>query len=440
MHRKKSLDFNMLNNQASPPVLELSDSEAENSLNLDSGRFRPTEWIGQGRLYKNVPSYVHQQLLCRLQNSMHDIQDLLPDETTTIFNITELDFPPIHALDYSPPNTYFLDQDTNISFRALFNIPIPPLYLVKNLRDHAGQAMLDGKKSIQHPTQKSSCYLPFGAISFWISLHEAIEAKKSWLRALGWIKKAKISAELLHRLNFVIKCLPWKGSLSSLGSFVNITEMTSFLSHEMLTESHVDTMLALLEIRLFKSDHPNRENITIAKTEFGQSLTSIHLYPERYPQAAPSNVVEKAENLRNAQTGSCIWSVAHSHPLHFGTLFLEKSTDKALINVNWGDSIQRPQPKTMIVGLQTWISEHFTSFQPSFSEDLKCAQQNDNFSCSIIAINTIKHGIFGDALWCSKNGDDYRVGEFVAIMEYHLVSLHTCRFSNALSLRLSTSD
>lgn len=94
----------------------------------------------------------------------------------------------------------------------------------------------------------------------------------------------------------------------------------------------------------------------------------------------------------------------------------------------------------MIVGLQTWIATHFTSFTSSFSEDLKCAQQSDNFSCSIIAVNTIKHNVFGDALWCSRNGNDHHVEEFLAIMEYYAINALVSHVSCITSPRFADPD
>lgn len=261
---------------SSPNILEILDSNTESSVDP---QFQPMEWVGKGKIFKDVPGYVHRELL-RWLHIPDDMQSLLPDKLATIFDIISFKFLPIQTSTHSesPTESYFSEQDPNVSFIDLENEPIPPLNLVKTLHNHAVQAMLNGKKSIQYPMQKIGSYLPFSALPFWISLHEGIEAKRSWERALIWVRKIKISSEFVCRLDFLLKHVPWKGSLSSLGSFVTITEMTSFLSHEMLTKSHVDTMLALLTVRLSESNPPNKEKIIIATTEFGQSLTSIHLY------------------------------------------------------------------------------------------------------------------------------------------------------------------
>jgi hypothetical protein len=45
-----------------------------------------------------------------------------------------------------------------------------------------------------------------------------------------------------------------------------------------------------------------------------------------------------------------------------------------------------------------------------------CSQQTGNYSCGIIALNAIKHHIFGDTHWSAKSCTQLHIREFLDIM------------------------
>ncbi|KAF8959326.1 hypothetical protein BDZ97DRAFT_1923016 [Flammula alnicola] len=395
------------------------------------------DWIGKEKAYKDVPTFVSQELLRRV--ALSDVeQAFLPSKTLPISSLLAIKFTQVQTLTLVLPASCFSEKEPNTLLNALLEWPLPSREYVNKLRDLAGQAMLDGKNSIKEWTRKDKqIYLPFSSLTFWSLLHDALAAKISWERGLGWVKQQKIPPTLATRVEAVINRVPWTGSVTSLGGFLSsITDMALFLSREMLSDSHVDLMLARLAVRVSKS-HPDKDSIIIAQTEFGQALSGIPKYKSAYPQGAPDCLIKKASQLRGSTTPIWIWSIGHSPPLHYGAYFVEKSA--GALNVNWGDPIKRPQPAKITNGLKKWVSCHFPGSRVSFSEDLKCASQNDNYSCSIIGINTLKNGLFGDPLWSPKQRDVLRITEFLDIMEYHAGKLNFRLVHGKLVATIQTS-
>ena len=106
--------------------------------------------------------------------------------------------------------------------------------------------------------------------------------------------------------------------------------------------------------------------------------------------------------------------------------------------ISWGDSIGRPIPHGLEDQLRAWLA-HFipqTQFLPLCV--LPCARQMDGYSCGVIAVNTLKHYLFGDELWSSSRRKIIRIQEFLDIMEF-LESWRACVSIHALPKQSSVN-
>ncbi|KAF8197121.1 hypothetical protein BJ912DRAFT_923213 [Pholiota molesta] len=393
------------------------------------------DWIGKGKTYKNVPDFVAQELLQRLAIP-DSIEALLPSSMLSVRQLLAIPIPPqIQPPPGISPLACFSETAPNVNLSDLPHTPIPPNIFVIQLRRVAGQAMLDGQRSIKD-WSRADVYLPFSVISIWSSLLQAVVSKIAWQNAEAWLAKQKecLSAvpTLIPRINYILASTSWKGRVTSLGSFVDITDMALFLSPQMLSESHIDAMLSRLRIRIQES-LPSPQSIVIALTDFTQSLTAIPSYENPYPIGATTSLTRVASHFLNDPTVHDLWAVAYSEPVHFGALHIQK-TSKNKLEINWGDSIQRSQPKGMTQGLETWVTHHAPGSTMKLSEDLECTSQTDAYSCSIISVNTIKHALFGDVFWSQSTRETLRVQEFLDIMEYHSGIHHSSQSHDLLRL------
>jgi hypothetical protein len=68
--------------------------------------------------------------------------------------------------------------------------------------------------------------------------------------------------------------------------------------------------------------------------------------------------------------------------------------------------------------LRAWLALFIpqTEFLPL--QNLLCAHQTDTYSCGIIAVNTLKHHLYGNELWASSRRETLRIQEFLDIMEF----------------------
>ena len=70
----------------------------------------------------------------------------------------------------------------------------------------------------------------------------------------------------------------------------------------------------------------------------------------------------------------------------------------------------------LITGARNWLDHHMLASSFRLGNSFKCSHQTDSFSCGIIALNAIKHRIFGDELWDEEDQAWLRIQEFLTIM------------------------
>lgn len=280
--------------------------------------------------------------------------------------------------------------------------------------------MLDGHISIKDWRDKSSTHhLPFNAITFWLRLHKAAEAREKWSLALGWLKRQEIPRDIMARVEDAISKTPWKGEIRSLGELgLSLTHLSKFLSEEMLDDGHIDAMLQLVRLRLEETGN-QQPNFHVERTAFAQALTGIASNIKDYPEGASRTDLKATKTLVDTDSYS-IYGVAHSAPLHWVAYIIQKTCTH--LKISWGDSLSQTRtiPKRFKKGVQKWASFHFKGLRVEYDETLPCGVQHDSFSCGIISVNTLKHTLFHDPLWAPGQREVLRVMEFLDILEYHL--------------------
>jgi hypothetical protein len=286
------------------------------------------------------------------------------------------------------------------------------------LMAHAGQAMLDGKTSVQH-WDKKDIYLPFHALGMWDLILEAGTAKKAWQDALMWLDRQRdIPIQYIGRVMKLLGTVPWKDYVKGLGLGLTMTEMAVFLSQEWLSDTHIDSMLRAAIYQRSDTLSQITPHTEIVLTDFiTHVLSSQHLetspIPHDYTKSAPKSVQRLGSVISKSPSDIRIATVSFSPPGHWACLIV----DFQARTIGWGDSAGRAAPAGLEKHLKAWL--HFFSPQIKFSalQALPCARQPDGYSCGIIAVNTLKHNIFGDTLWSQSHCESLRVAEFLNILE-----------------------
>ena len=377
-------------------------------------------WIGKQKKYHNVPKYVSDEL-CQRTSLLPSVLELLPPASLPVLQL--LEFPTPRNMDAILGKTsdklFSFYKATHTSLECC-QIPAPTNDFLRQLRASAGQAMLDGKVSIQHWDRKD-VFLPFDALGTWAFILEIDTAKKAWINALRWMEEQhhNIPEEYVTHIKSLLGQVPWKGYIKGLGSNLTTTEMATFLSKKWLSDTHIYTMLAvtkhLRQNVLICAD----ACIEIASPDFASHVLTSPLLLSTpiisdYFRNAPKFAIRLGNKVKCATSGILIAAVAYSPKNHWACLFI----DSRARTIQWGDSVGRAMPAGGEGRLRAWLSLFLphTQFQPL--KNISCARQSDNYSCGIIAVNTLKHYLFGDDLWTLSCRETLRVEEFLDIMEF----------------------
>ncbi|KAI0301414.1 hypothetical protein BC826DRAFT_1102007 [Russula brevipes] len=388
-------------------------------------------WIGTNRLYDSVPWYVSEALRQRTA-PLPSVLDLVPSPHLPVLELLEFETPPLVKIDQDipPVHIFSLREATHPSSECL-RLTAPSTRHLSQLRAHAGQAMLDGKMSIQH-WDNQDVFMPFDALGTWALILEVATAKIAWTKALQWMKKHQetIPERYASRIMSLLRQVPWKDSIKGLGSVLTITSMAAFLSEEWLSDAHIDAMLTVATcVRHGTLSHavPCTEILSpdFPSHIFSSPLLATTPLTSVYLTKAPKHITKLATSLSNAAAGFRIATVAFSPPGHWACLLVDSQAG----TICWGDSLGRAIPSGYEARLKAWLEFFVPQLRFLPLQRLPCAHQTDSYSCGIISVNTLKHHLFGDTLWTESRREILRIEEFLDIMD----------FSEGWRMRVSTS-
>jgi hypothetical protein len=119
--------------------------------NLTADKFGDVNlWIGQGKRYHNVPEYVSKELCC-CTSTLPAETSLLPSPSLPVLNLLDFPTPPIMlSLHGAKPEEVFSNHASTHTSSECLRLPAPSHGILKSLTACAGQAMLDGRISVQH--------------------------------------------------------------------------------------------------------------------------------------------------------------------------------------------------------------------------------------------------------------------------------------------------
>jgi hypothetical protein len=377
-----------------------------------------TLWIGQGKNYHDMPEYVSTELCCRTSARSTETS-LLPSPLLPVIHLLDFPTPPITlSLKGIAAEDVFSHNKATHSSSECLQLPSPSHDILQALRARAGQAMLDGKSSVQH-WDKRDVFLLFDALGTWGLILEADTAKTAWKDALAWLdRQNKIPIQYIGRVTKLLGTVPWKGYIKGLGSGLSITEMAAFLSQEWLSDAHIDSMLrATMYQRCDTLSHITPRTEIVLTDFISHILGSPHLdtspIPYDYTKNAPKSVQRLGSVISGSSSDIRIATVSFSPPGHWACLIVDFQAQ----TIGWGDSTRRAAPAGLEKRLKAWL--HIFAPQIKFSslQALPCARQTDGYSCGIISVNTLKHNVFGDELWAESRRESLRIAEFLDILE-----------------------
>jgi hypothetical protein len=378
-------------------------------------------WVGQGKRYHDVPDFVSNEL-CRHTSTLTTEMSLLPSPSIPVLRLLNFPTPPITTVlqGIKAEELFSHNTATHTSLECL-QLPAPSHGILKSLRACAGQAMLDGKISVRH-WDHDGIFLPFNALGTWTLIVEADTAKNAWRDGLRWLDQQHrdegTSTQYISCVAKLLGALPWKDCTKGLRSWLSITDMAMFLSQDWLSDAHIDSMLSAVV-------HLRRNTLSqmLPRTEVVLSDFVTHILtsplletspiPSDYVVKAPKSVQRLGSIISECHSSIRVATVSFSPPGHWACLIV----DFQARTIGWGDSDGRAAPASLEKRLKAWLVFFSPQIEFSALQALPRSQQTDTYSCGIIAVNTLKHNIFGDKLWSEACRESLRISEFLDILE-----------------------
>jgi hypothetical protein len=353
---------------------------------------------------------------------------LLPSESLPVSELLKLCLPTLSGVMPSmSPETCFSNHPPTESVAIYLSRPVPPMTFVEGLRNVAGQAMLNGKISIVDWTRKNSTtFFSFELIEFWTVLTKAINARREWAAAMKWLERAGEDTRLdqeVREVRLVLQTTPWSGSIQILRARLTFLEMATFLSDGWLSSSQIDMALSSTALRQRESsDSQGLCRYLVGTTILSEYLDSSPVLHNKnsshsdlpwqdYKLRAPRELQSAGDHLARYQPNGEVLFIAYSPPGHWAAISV---TSRGTLEC--ADSLGRRPPMSLVTGVRNWLNYHLSSSSFGHGNSFKCSHQTDDFSCGIIALNALKHRIFGDLLWREEDRSQLRIREFLDIM------------------------
>jgi hypothetical protein len=390
-------------------------------------------WIGRGKQYCNVPEYVSKEL-CHHTSALPMATLLLPSPRLSVIQLLDFPTPQVTpSLKGIKAEAIFSHTGATHTSSECLQLPTPSHRILEVVRACAGQAMLDGKTSVQH-WDKSDVFLPFNALGTWDLILEADTANKAWRDALMWLdRQHEIPTQYVKQVTNLLGTVPWKDHVKGLGLGLSIMDMTVFLSHNWLLDSHIDSMLrAVMYLHRDALSHitPHTE---IILTDFITHILTLPLLqafpiPCDYAKNVPKSVQRLRSLISESPSDIRIATVSFSPPGHWACLIIDYQAQ----TISWGDSAGQAAPDGLEKCLKAFLGFFSPQIEFSALQALHCAHQTDSYSCGVIAVNTLKHNIFGDELWSESHRESLRIAEFLDILE--ISESHRASVSTSISM------
>ncbi|KAJ7210721.1 hypothetical protein GGX14DRAFT_565336 [Mycena pura] len=358
--------------------------------------FQASDWIGQGKQYKDVPMTVSAAFLRQLAPP-DDILALHPARTLGVMDVLKMHFPEVSPALTSPnADTWF--------YGAL-----------QRLRDAASQHWLDGAQSIRDPRQRAELFLPLWAISVLEDLTKIANIREQWKAARWALNQSLGHATALSRVfssaQMVLGDVGWNVDTQH-GNWVFPTyTFAPLLKAAMLTDDVTQCIVNYLPKRLAENPvasfahylAPSRaynllENIAKKKSLLTGRLRSI------------LQVVEDAVN-QNPEVQ--VWFPVFRPPTDSGHQQILR-VNFGTSRIAYGDSLPSWSPPTAVLrGVQMWLKNRFPNRKfSSGGRTIVCGVQEDGVSCIPASLNAFAAAALGDGLWTPETRELIRVQLF----------------------------
>ncbi|KAF7291093.1 hypothetical protein MKEN_01491200 [Mycena kentingensis (nom. inval.)] len=405
--------------------------------------FVPSEWLGLGHTYRNVPQHVANALL-RVLEPPSALLDKLPSRELDVvaFCSPSLHVPAVSQsliavksdrwFSKDPPSTL----DAADIWRTLCREGIPPKNVVTQLRADVGQAWLDGAQSLRDPRQNSKKRLPLHILKIYAELRDIIEARELLRASMASLRLSlKRNTSRYSSAEDILEHFEW-GRETVHGSFkLPLYRLAPLLQHVMLHDEITEALVHGLRTRLAADPLLSSKHHLCASRAYNV-LVQISTAGSMPPDGHVPKVLREVEDKVRISPGCQVWFPIYcAGALHQTMLRIDFQSGK----VEFGDTIRGGKPWAVIEnGVRIWLRKRFRERSFDFvGITLKSGKQDDGISCVPASLNIFSHEVFGDELWSPEKRDIHRIELFLVLARKTTTVVsdrarHPVRFMNEL--------
>ncbi|KAJ7167800.1 hypothetical protein C8R46DRAFT_1270204 [Mycena filopes] len=209
---------------------------------LDTDRkFNAAQWIGTGKIYKNVPIEVS-DAFTDATKIPKTLRATLPNPAISVTEFLAIKLPGLLEKPVGQIHDWFSTDLPNCDpIPTLWALKsVPPRFFVAELIHGLPQEWLNGAKSICDPRQPS-LRLPLCALRFFEQIHNLHQAQEKWANSVDWARD-----EAGHD-TAIFSTVSWDAT--HFGAPDGQLDWTRLVDDEWLSDSIMDAMMADLQSR-----------------------------------------------------------------------------------------------------------------------------------------------------------------------------------------------
>ena len=270
-------------------------------------------------------------------------------------------------------------------------------------------SLLDEREGAAIPT-------PVWMIEYWVWQRKAGVVKREAERAVGWLREQQAKGGVLRRaateaLESLLE-LQWLDN-GLAGGMVETREVLTLLGGQYMTSSTLDAMIARLNSRLQGSPH--------LASRFVVANTMVRLDIGRYctQEGGTSNerMGRELERLVDViKENSALTMVLVPWLAREPARWVVFALDVAQKEIGYADCLGQDADDEDLELLQRWLKQGGLG-EWGVGKKLPCGGPDEGISCGLLAVNAIKHAVFGDVLATEATWDLMAVEEYLGLVK-----------------------
>ncbi|KAJ7101505.1 hypothetical protein B0H15DRAFT_769608 [Mycena belliarum] len=387
-------------------------------LSADDALFDPAAWIGKHKEFPrtNLHSEVHTALgnVLKLPSAHTSV---LPGPNLPITKFLKLSLPKkTSALLFSGTGTWFSADTPTTSTECLLARSIPPREVIEDLMKEAGQAWLDGAKSIVDPRFNDGRErFPIWALTLWSELLKVVDDQRRWQHSCEWIESElgrhdldAVDRDALTNAKSIMDSLGWNTKIHGRWT---ILDLATVLSNAWLSDDHIDMMMIDLSARV-AADPALAAKLIVAPLAFSQAIKNA-AQKKKYTREDTPLLARYEQHIKKTHLTQLYFPM-HVNANHWIVGFMD--FEQGLIGTGDSRVGKSPPPLSFIKELKRWGKKQFGKDFIYQGDSLEHGDQKDATSCGVLCRNTVAANVFGEEVWEQRHAAGARAACFIRLV------------------------